>query len=296
MSTPGVEVQWRQNANGVWEYLASDGQWYAADPARGTPIPPDGGASAQAPPGAAQAPYGAAPTYTPPGYVYTPGYVPPTMTCPRCATMYDPNRRACPNCGALTGAPQMELTSAGTRFGQYLLDVVLAIVTLFIGYLIWSLFIWDRGQTPAMQILHIRAVNKDDLQRTSMGTMALREVVGRWLVMGAIAAIFFPAWIILCFMILWDDDRQELWDKIADTIVVNGDPPPDVPVQAQMGAPSFVAPAGPEPTGPQFTTPGAQPADSTGPTPSAPSGGEGGGSTGPEATGSTGTETPGPTS
>ena len=132
---------------------------------------------------------------------------------------------ACSTCGAMVAsAVPLYLTTPARRLGQYALDVGLAIVTLFIGWLIWSLIIWGRSQTPGMQILHIRTIRRDTLEDASYGTMALREVVGRWLIMGLIASIFFPAALVLDCMLLWDKDRQQLWDKIAGTTVVNGDP------------------------------------------------------------------------
>lgn len=54
--------------------------------------------------------------------------------------------------------------------------------------------------------------------------MFVREFLAKGLIRGLISAVFFPAWIVLCFMLLWDKNRQELWDKVADTIVVNDIP------------------------------------------------------------------------
>jgi uncharacterized RDD family membrane protein YckC len=136
-------------------------------------------------------------------------------------------------------------TTAGRRLGQYALDALLAIVTLGIGYLIWSLFIWRRGETPAMQILRIKVVKLDTGVPATWGTMALREFVGKYIVMGLISSIFFPAWVVLVFMLMWDKNKQELWDKIAGTIVVSNYPEPvefgqpfDAAVQVQPPVPA----------------------------------------------------------
>jgi uncharacterized RDD family membrane protein YckC len=190
-------------------WLASDGNWYppTAAPGMGTASGP--------PPG-----YG-----MPPGYGPPPGYFVPTMPCSRCGQPEAPDRVACQNCGQVRLLPVgVVLTSAGRRFGQYLLDILLAVVTLFIGYLIWSLIIWGRGQTPAMQLLHIRVVKLRTAVPATWGTMFVREFLAKGLIMGLISAVFFPAWVVLCFMLLWDKNRQELWDKVADTIVVNDIP------------------------------------------------------------------------
>jgi uncharacterized RDD family membrane protein YckC len=117
-------------------------------------------------------------------------------------------------------------TTAGRRLGQYLLDALLLIVTAFIGWFIWSLFIWRRGETPAMQIMRIKVVKLDNGEAATWGTMFLREFVGKYIVMGLISSIFFPAWVVLVFMLMWDKNKQELWDKIASTIVVSNYPEP----------------------------------------------------------------------
>jgi len=113
------------------------------------------------------------------------------------------------------------LTSPGRRLGQFLLDILLFVFTLAIGWIIWSLVVWGRGQTPAMQLLHIQVIKSKTAIPATWGTMFVREFLGKHLLMGLIAGVFFPAWIVLVFMILWDKNRQEPWDKIADTLVVD---------------------------------------------------------------------------
>ena len=122
-----------------------------------------------------------------------------------------------------TPMPQgVELSSVGRRLGGYLLDGVLAVVTLFIGWLIWSLIVWNTSQTPAKQLLKMKTVKKDTGERATYGTMVLREVVGKWLIVNAaLGSLCFLATIVLDFMLVWDKDRQELWDKIAGTIIVD---------------------------------------------------------------------------
>jgi uncharacterized RDD family membrane protein YckC len=50
----------------------------------------------------------------------------------------------------------VQLASIGRRIGAWFLAIPLAIVTLGIGYLIWGLIVWGRGQTPALQVLGMR--------------------------------------------------------------------------------------------------------------------------------------------
>jgi uncharacterized RDD family membrane protein YckC len=178
-----------------WE--ASDGRWYPPTAAPGAPPPPP-------------------PMFASPVVTYT---------CPQCGLPQAMDRIACERCGQVRQLPVgVTLTSAGRRFGQYLLEGLLVIVTLVIGWIIWALIVWGRGQTPAMQVLHMTVLKLDTGRVATWGTMFLREFVGKFLIGGLIAAIFFPAWIVLAFMLLWTKHRQELWDKIAGTIVVDNFP------------------------------------------------------------------------
>lgn len=147
-----------------------------------------------------------------------------TIPCSGCGQAQSllSDRVACATCGQVRALPAgVTLTPPGRRLGQYLLDVVLAVVTLGIGYLIWSLIIWSQGQTPGMQVMHIKTVKRENGALATWGTMCLRQLVGEGVIMGIIFAVFVPAWIVLCCMLLWDKDRQQLWDKIAGTVVVD---------------------------------------------------------------------------
>jgi len=114
------------------------------------------------------------------------------------------------------GAP---VSTAGKRFGAYLLEALLLIVTLFIGWLIWSLVVWSKGQTPAKAVLGMRCINTTTGRAATWGTMALRELVGK-LILGNIT--FGITTIVSAIMVLVDNERHEaLWDKIASTVVVD---------------------------------------------------------------------------
>ena len=47
------------------------------------------------------------------------------------------------------GADELETASPGRRLGGYLLEYVLAIVTLGIGWIVWFIVVAPRGQTLA---------------------------------------------------------------------------------------------------------------------------------------------------
>lgn len=124
-----------------------------------------------------------------------------------------------------------ELATQGRRFAGFILDVLLGIVTLLIGWLVWFLIIAGRGQTPGKQILKLRVVRADG-QPASYGWMLLREIVLKSLAFGLlnfildsivsgsgwIAAVLFAACALWC---VWDANRQCLWDKLLTTLVIH---------------------------------------------------------------------------
>jgi uncharacterized RDD family membrane protein YckC len=121
--------------------------------------------------------------------------------------------RACQFCRSVMGLPVgVTVTSAGKRFGGYLLELLLIGFTFVLGWLIWSLIVFGKGQTPAKQLLGMRVIDVNSGRAVGWGTMFLREVICKT-VIGLIP--FAYLWL------LWDKDQQELWDKMLNTVVVN---------------------------------------------------------------------------
>jgi uncharacterized RDD family membrane protein YckC len=75
-----------------------------------------------------------------------------------------------------------------------------------------------RGQTPAKQLLGMRVVHRETLTAARRGRMFAREVPCKW-VIGFVAGVTIIGWVAY-FWLLWDSERQELWDKMVETIVV----------------------------------------------------------------------------
>src|ERR1017187_5444754 len=122
--------------------------------------------------------------------------------------------RACPNCHRdwglgmtcqfcrqVSGQPNgVALCSPGKRLGGYLLEGLLVVVTLVIGWFVWSLIAWGKGQTPAKQLLGMRVLKLTTGSAATWGTMFLREIIGK--AVGSIVNAFTLS--IFTFMILWD--------------------------------------------------------------------------------------------
>jgi uncharacterized RDD family membrane protein YckC len=161
--------------------------------------------------GAAWGPAGAAPPAPPmppppaAGYVY--GQAPTAMVPP--GMHVDP-------VSGLFLPDGVELASIGRRVGAWFLAIPLAIVTLGIGYIIWGLIVWGRGQTPALQVLGMRCWRPETGRTATWGWMALREVVGR-IAEGILSIItLLVSFILMCT----GKERKTIHDYIAGTVVL----------------------------------------------------------------------------
>jgi uncharacterized RDD family membrane protein YckC len=129
------------------------------------------------------------------------------------------------------------------RFAQYLLDILLALVTLGIGFLIWSLIAYRNGQTPAMQLMKMRVYDVTTGKTVRWRHMILRQLLIQWTVgfgitlAGSALGIIMGAtgnstsWITLILDLIWlsidglwilkDGADHRLTDLICKTDVVD---------------------------------------------------------------------------
>ncbi|MCX6541107.1 MAG: RDD family protein [Actinobacteria bacterium] len=106
--------------------------------------------------------------------------------------------------------------SNGVRFGAFMLDILLAIVTCGIGWLIWDIVLWQQATSPAKKMLNLRIVDTNTGAPASMTQMLLREGLGK-IVIGAVTGI---AGLVSAVLILATPTRKGVWDYIATTTVV----------------------------------------------------------------------------
>ena len=103
----------------------------------------------------------------------------------------------------------------GVRFGAFMLDILLAIVTCFIGWLIWSIVLWGQSTSPAKKMLGLVVVDNTTGAPATMQQMLLRELVGK-IVLGSITGIVT---LVSGVLILIQPSRQGVWDYISKTTV-----------------------------------------------------------------------------
>ena len=153
------------------------------------------------------------------------------QTCVGCGQPWG-GASACRYCGQMGGLPVgAVVSSAGKRLLAFVLDSVLILFTCAIGWLIWAMFTFANGQTPAKQIMGMRTVTIGAGTRAGWGRMFVREMLAKPLI-----GIFLGWLIVPYFWLLWDKNRQQLWDKMVGTAVAV-DPKRPVSDQARPAAP-----------------------------------------------------------
>ena len=116
-------------------------------------------------------------------------------------------------------APQ-PLASVQARLGSFLLDLGLMVVTLFIGWVIWNLYTWKTGQTPAKRLLRQVVVDANTGEVFSWSRMALREFAVKGaagnIVGGATNGISF----VVDSLFVFRQDRRTVHDLIVGSKVI----------------------------------------------------------------------------
>lgn len=122
------------------------------------------------------------------------------------------------------GAPEFRYATFQHRLGGLALDAALMVVTLYIGWFIWSLIVWQQGLTPAKQILKLRVRHESTGKTATWGHMAVREFLVPLTVAiacGATAGVLGIAWITLEIVFYFVKGQRTLRDYWVRTVVVN---------------------------------------------------------------------------
>lgn len=119
--------------------------------------------------------------------------------------------------GTGTG-PGLATSSVGRRVWASILDVLLMIVTLFIGWFIWSIVLWKQSTSPAKKMLGMQIVDANTGAPATMQQMVMREAVGKWVVGSVSSGLANVASFVMLFI---TPKRQGVWDFIGGTTVVD---------------------------------------------------------------------------
>lgn len=115
-----------------------------------------------------------------------------------------------------TREQRVPITPMG-RLASWLLELLLMVVTLGIGWVIWAIILSGGGQTPAKQLTKQRVV----ILGTSDPAGFCRMFFGRFLFGGFIANwLVTLTFGIILFMPFWDNQNRNIWDRMSNTQVI----------------------------------------------------------------------------
>ena len=110
------------------------------------------------------------------------------------------------------------------RLGAIVLDATLMLITLGIGWLIWSFIVWGEGQTPAKKILKLRTINFTNGRPATWGHMGIREgliPITVSIASGVTGGIASIAWIVVEIVFYFTKGQRTFRDYWVKTAVVN---------------------------------------------------------------------------
>lgn len=117
--------------------------------------------------------------------------------------------------------PSLSKCTPGARLGAFLMDALLSVVTLGIGWIVWSLIVWQKGTTPGHQVLKQKIVDEKTGETFTWGRMALRELVFKGIVIGVGSVFTFGILWVVDSLFVVREDRKTIHDMVSRSIVVN---------------------------------------------------------------------------
>jgi uncharacterized RDD family membrane protein YckC len=143
-------------------------------------------------------------------------------TCSRCRTGGQ-TKLFCESCGLFlpddSGTVE-RVTYTRRFFGNSLLETLLLLVTLIIGWYIWLAMTASTAQSPAKRLLKVYVIDTDTLKAVSGGRMWVREVLVKQVLANLIGLVTGVVGLVDSIWVFPDKNRQTLHDKLVSTVVV----------------------------------------------------------------------------
>lgn len=146
------------------------------------------------------------------------------MECPHCQATI-PQGHCCPSCRRfakdLSGT--VHLVTYTRRFlGDVLLEAILILGTLFVGWFVWLVFTARTSQTPAKRLLKIYVVDATTATTVSPSKLWVREYFVKLMLLPAVSVATTAAGFLVDGMwVFFDKRRQALHDKIMSTHIAH---------------------------------------------------------------------------
>ena len=165
--------------------------------------------------------------------------------CPRCNTARTESV-FCIACGTFLLDPTastFRVTFTRRFFGSSLLEGVLVLCTLIIGWFIWFAMKAKDAQTPAKSLTNLYVIDLQTGRAVGTGQMWVREIVVKFLALSAVNALVGVAGLVDGIWVFFDKDRQALHDKVLKQVVVYA--PGGLPEQMRNIPGPYVPPGNP---------------------------------------------------
>lgn len=140
-----------------------------------------------------------------------PDYQPPPLPVP--ASLASPP--------VLAGQVPLRVVPLGPRFGSWLLNPLLMLVTLGLGWLVWALVLaaQKRGQSPAKQLLGHRVIIESTDEPAGLLRMFFVRGIAVAIIMSLANALVIGG-VILLLIPFFRSDKATVWELISGTRVV----------------------------------------------------------------------------
>jgi hypothetical protein len=113
----------------------------------------------------------------------------------------------------------------GRRVGALALTPLLFVITLGIGWIVWSVVEWRQGRTPSYRLLGLRIVRCSDERPIGLGRSFARSCICWLLILPTIVTCVVVG---ICFAMgasapdgLWRQPRTAPWDRMTATRVLD---------------------------------------------------------------------------
>jgi len=116
-----------------------------------------------------------------------------------------------------------QLAAPEKRLYAFLANMGIGIITLGIGWIIWSALLWSEGTTPGHKLLNLSIVDEKTFEHLNWNRMAVRELVFKGIFAAAISSFTYGLSYIADGLFIFRDDRRALHDHLARSIVIDNE-------------------------------------------------------------------------
>lgn len=116
----------------------------------------------------------------------------------------------------------IELATPQTRVYAFLAELAISILTLGIGWLIWSAYAWGKATTPGHQLLHHQIVDIETNEPLSWTQMAVRELIFKGMIGGILSSFTYGLYACADAGLMFLEDRRAIHDRMSSSVVIQG--------------------------------------------------------------------------